>query len=416
MVPRGEERRKSLQPGLTLIYRRPIAGALGTWTAKIRKPDGAHYVERRLGLADDAGVANGETILTWGQAQERATAEATNYRRSVGLEGEPLTVRAACKYYLSVYSGKDPATQRRIIEAHILPDMGDRLVSELKTAEIKSWYIGLARKPARVRTSRLATKPNLKAPPESEEQRRARRATANRLFTVLRAVLSRCFKDGLVPDDREWRRVERFEGVDQARDRFPTEQELIRLQNAASPPFRRLIRAALFTGCRLGELAGLRVGDVNVDKGQVYVTSGQAKSKKSRYIELSGDGISFFRELVVDKSPDALVLTRADGLPWRKNLHQRELARANAAARIAPPLTFHHLRHAYASHLLEAGARIEYVSELLGHASIAVTRKHYAHISRQSLKDAAAKLPSFGYTPEVKIRVLRPQGARRKRA
>jgi site-specific recombinase XerD len=110
------------------------------------------------------------------------------------------------------------------------------------------------------------------------------------------------------------------------------------------------------------------------------------------------------------------VFTRQDGSAWRKNLHQRDLVRANAAANISPPLTFHHLRHAYASHLLRNGARIEYVSELLGHSSIAVTRKHYAHLTREDLKKAAALLPSFGFTPANKVVALEPKPAKRRAA
>src|SRR5665213_4268936 len=91
-IGKGKERRLSLENGLTLIYRRPIADGLGSWTAKIRKPDGAHYAERRLGMADDSGSANGDTILTFAQAQDVARTEAQAYRRSVGLEGVPLTV------------------------------------------------------------------------------------------------------------------------------------------------------------------------------------------------------------------------------------------------------------------------------------------------------------------------------------
>jgi integrase len=61
---------------------------------------------------------------------------------------------------------------------------------------------------------------------------------------------------------------------------------------------------------------------------------------------------------------------------------------------------------------LKAGARIEYVSELLGLSSIAITRKHYAHFARESLKDAASKLPSFGFVPEGKVAALNPRRPR----
>jgi len=396
-------------------YRRPRSG-LGTWTAKIQRADHEHYLERVLGEADDAGEADGERILTFPQAQEAARAAASDYRRSAGIDGGPLTVTKAAEHYLAVFTGKDISTQRRIIDTCLIPWFGDRVMHDVRAPEIAARLAAHAKSPARVRTSRLAKAPKFKAAPETDDQHRARKASVNRMRSVFLAVAARCFKDGLLHDDREWRRVEKFKGVDQARDRFPTQEELVRLQNAAGPHFRRLIHGALFTGCRLGELAGLRVEDVHVDQGQIYVTAGQAKSKKSRYVDLPPDGVALFAELVAGRPADALVFTRQDGSAWRKNLHQRDLVRANAAANISPPLTFHHLRHAYASHLLRNGARIEYVSELLGHSSIAVTRKHYAHLTREDLKKAAALLPSFGFTPANKVVALEPKPAKRRAA
>ncbi len=397
-VPRGKTRRATLETGLILIYRRPQTG-LGAWTAKIQRTDRKHYLQRFLAEADDSGEADGQRILTFAQAQDAARKEALTYRRSAGMDGGPVTVSKACEHYLAVFTGKDIDTQRRVIRTYMIPWFGDRLMCEIRAPEITAKLSALAKSPARVRTSRLAKTPNCKPTPETDDEIRQRRATAVRIRSVLLAVASRCFKDGLIDDDREWRRVEKFKGVDQARDRFPTEDELIRLQNAAAPDFRRLVHGALFTGCRLGELSGLRVEDVSIDHGHVYVTAGHAKSKKSRYVDLPPDGVEFFRELVAGRPAAAFVFTRADGAPWKKNLHQRALVQANAAATIIPPLTFHHLRHAYASHLLRNGARIEYVSELLGHSSIAITRKHYAHLTREDLKKAVALLPSFGFKP-----------------
>ena len=122
---------------------------------------------------------------------------------------------------------------------------------------------------------------------------RQRRASANRVLTILRAALNQAFSDGKVASDVPWRTVKRFRDVDAPRLRYFTKDEVTRLVNAAQGNFRDLVLAALFTGCRYGELCRLRAGDLNPDSGTVFV--GQSKSGKARHVVLTGEGRSFSR-------------------------------------------------------------------------------------------------------------------------
>ena len=78
--------------------------------------------------------------------------------------------------------------------------------------------------------------------------RRARRATANRILTNLKAALSLAYREGLASSDDAWRRVKAFQKADAPRVRYLLDDECRRLANVCPPDFRRLVTAALLTG------------------------------------------------------------------------------------------------------------------------------------------------------------------------
>ena len=218
-------------------------------------------------------------------------------------------------------------------------------------------------------------------------------STANRILSVAKAILNKAFHDGLVSDNLEWRKVLPFKNADEARIRFLSDAEGIRLVNACPADLRALVRGALLTGARFGELAELRVQDVDLRAGRIYVAP--AKSGRSRHVPLNPEGVALFRELLTGKTGDALVFVRADGKAWGKNYHVRPLREACKVAKIHPAVAFHELRHTYASHLAQAGVDLLTISKLLGHADTRITSKHYAHLADKTLAAAVIKLPSF---------------------
>jgi len=94
----------------------------------------------------------------------------------------------------------------------------------------------LARNPAASRTT---------ASDKSADGLRKRRATANRILTVLKAALNHAWKSGHVSSDDAWRRVKPFRAVETARVRYLSDAECVRLVNACEPAFRNLVRGAL---------------------------------------------------------------------------------------------------------------------------------------------------------------------------
>ena len=88
---------------------------------------------------------------------------------------------------------------------------------------------------------------------------RARRATANRTLTVLKAALNHAFHEGRIASDEAWRKVKPFREADAPVVHFLSEDECRRIVNATQGRFRNLVRGALVTGCRYGELVRMRI-------------------------------------------------------------------------------------------------------------------------------------------------------------
>ena len=98
------------------------------------------------------------------------------------------------------------------------------------------------------------------------EVARKRQVSSNRVLTILKAALNQAFRDGNVTSDVEWRKVAPFKKVERARNNYLSLAEAERLLNVCAEDFRPLVRGALETGARYGELRRLRCGDFNPDR------------------------------------------------------------------------------------------------------------------------------------------------------
>ncbi len=302
----------------------------------------------------------------------------------------------AAEHYLAWFRQHRKSADRTAgtINTHILPTLGERIVSELTTRELRAWRDRIAAQPARKRSKR-GERQAYRSAPETDDQKRARKATANRCLAVLKAILNKAWQDDRVGDDAAWRRVKPFEKVEAARVRFLTIEECRRLVNANPSGLRELVRAALLTGARYGELARLNVSDFDPARRTLHI--GESKSGRPRYVPLSVEGVEFFQALALNQRALDPLLRNPHGERWGKGQYQRPLAETYRAAAIAPPARLHDLRHTYASLLAQAGADLLTVSKLLGHADTRITARHYAHLCDRTLARAVeAHLPGFG--------------------
>lgn len=384
----------SVGEGISLCYRRTEKG-FGTWTARLWLTK--EYRFTSLGEADDYRDADNESVLSYFQAFDKARLWASNELRSPETRYKNLTVQKAAERYMEWFKihRKGYRNTQIALEAHIVPTFGEKLVSEVKTREIREWHEKLAATPARKRVSK-GKKQAFQNKPKGADAIRARKSSANRMLTILKAVLNKAYHDELVADNTAWKRVKPFENADEPVIRFLSEEESLRLINACPPDFRSLVKAALFTGARYGELAGLKVEDVSIDTGKVFIRP--SKSGKGRHIPLSSEGLDFFKNLVVGKIRGMNVFLRANGTVWGRDYQHRPLKSACEIAQISPAIGFHELRHTYASLLAQRGADLLTISKLLGHADTRITSRHYAHLCDRTLANTVETLlPDFGH-------------------
>jgi integrase len=388
---------RSVGKGVALSYRRTAAG-FGNWGVRLAQP-GGRYVLRALGSADDHLDADGTNVFDFFQAQELARKAAASPVAQLPERARMFTVGEAAKQYLAWFrvNRKSVHAATITIHAHILPAFGRRSIQSLTATELRKWHASLAEQPARLRTAVGATKLKLRPPPVTDDQKRARRATANRILAMMKALLNRAVQDEdnqLPPSFADaWRLVKPFKNTDHARIRFLTDVEAPRLVGACPPDLRLLVSAALLTGARYGELAEMRVRDVNVVNSRVFIPV--SKSGRSRHIPLNSEGQRLFAAAVEGKELGDYVFKKTSGRPWGKNLYSKSLKLVCASAGIEPPVRFHELRHTYASHLAQAGVPLLTIATLLGHADTRITARHYAHLSDKTLIQAVTQLPSF---------------------
>lgn len=401
---------RPIEQGLHVGYRRGKRG--GAWLA--RRFADTKYQETVLGPADDATDADGVAVLNYRQALQAARSWwQAQERRALGIleiKAGLFKVEEACDDYLTSYSargGKSEYSVGRAIEVHIKPVLGNMEVAKLTAKRIRDWHHSLAAADKRVRTKRTATAQATRVVDRSDpDALRSRRSTANRLLTVLKAVLNHAWREGHVATDEGWKSVRPFKAVDAPVIRYLSADECRRLVNACPLALRDLVRGALLTGARYGELIRLRVVDVNLDSGTLAIR--EAKGGRPRHTVLTDEGRALFEGLVVGRPGSAPVFLREDGHPWKAAQATRPLAEACERASIAPAVGFHVLRHTHASTLAMRGVPMGVIAAQLGHRDTRITEKHYAHLAPSYVADTIrAHFPVLGITGDTNVATIR---------
>jgi site-specific recombinase XerD len=143
-------------------------------------------------------------------------------------------------------------------------------------------------------------------------------------------------------------------------------------------------------GLRISELCGLQAADIEWNERLVRV---RGKGKKERLIPIGETALNAIRAYwdVLPQHPAGVapvfLANAGKRTPVSARLLQLRLKKHLATAGLDPHLTPHKLRHSYATHLLDAGADLRSVQELLGHAHL-VTTQVYTHVTTERLKRA----------------------------
>lgn len=197
-----------------------------------------------------------------------------------------------------------------------------------------------------------------------------------------------------IPLPKLERRLPKFLTEEQAALLLEGPQRL--LANAAiDPATARRDRLALELlyggGLRVSELVALDHGAIDFESGVARVIG---KGAKERLCPLGAVALSLLREQRAlaggDVPPGRPVLFNADGRRTAVREVQLLMKRYLALAGLPRDLTPHKLRHSFATHLLNAGADLRVVQELLGHAQLATTQL-YTHVSMARLQEIHAK-------------------------
>jgi len=393
----------TITKGFAIGYRKGAKG--GTWLAKLVR-DGER-AEQALGPADDALDADGINILDYAQAQDAAR----KWLKSLELkkDGEPATfnysVENALDDYLADYKRRsDKATTdlKSRIDSQIKPALGKLLLSKLTKKRLRDWHAGLADVGARLRTTKKPSPKKIEQKfkefdSSDDEHVRKRRASANRLLTILKAALNFAVEEGKYEHDEAWRKVKPFKDVDIPKIRYLTLKQCEALVDSIEEGFRPMVQAALLSGCRYGELANLNCSEFDDHNGTLFVR--RSKSGKARHVILTDLGVAFFRATIGDRDGDELIFTRQDGKAWGKSHQHRPMKDACKDAKIKPRVSFHVLRHTYASHLVMAGVSLQVVAVNLGHADTRITERHYAHLDPTHVANVIrTKMPTMKIT------------------
>ncbi|HEB85154.1 MAG TPA: site-specific integrase [Bacteroidetes bacterium] len=210
----------------------------------------------------------------------------------------------------------------------------------------------------------------------------------------LKAAFNRAVEWELI-DTNPWSRVQQIRVPEKDVPRFLEEDDIQKLREAfRGDPLRDLVEFYLLTGARLREATSLMGEDVDFRRGLIHFRGGRTKTKRNRTIPFGM--VQGLRELLEAQKPKrGKPVFRSNRDPekgWDADWVKHHISRV--MTRIGLPwATTHTLRHTFASHMVMAGVELWTVAQLLGHSSVTVTERYYAHLAPGHAERAMAKLP-----------------------
>jgi integrase len=369
-----------LGPKIGLGYRRNQTA--GTWV--VRLSDSKGRTRTAIGIADDYNEADGEKVLNFWQAQERARQFAYgNDPGSATRRGIPITINQALDQYATDLKirGGDAGNVTRV-KVHLSDTLARRSISLVTTRELRQWRDGLA--------TQLAA------------------ATVNRTSNALRAALNLAADhDERITTRRAWETgLAAIHDAEESRNVILDEQAiraLIAVSYEQGEEFGLLAETSAVTGARVSQLARLEVQDLQDARPDPRLTmpssrKGRGKKKLTRRpVPIPVSLAAKLRSAADGRRPTAPLLTKPGGDRWRKSDHSRPFARAVKAAGLDPgEVTLYALRHSNIVRALLAGVPVRVVA--VNHdTSVAMIEKTYSrHIGDHADALARQGLLDFG--------------------
>jgi integrase/recombinase XerD len=160
---------------------------------------------------------------------------------------------------------------------------------------------------------------------------------------------------------------------------------------------RAAMEIAYAAGLRLSEVRHLKLTDI--DSKRMILRVDQGKGRQDRNVMLSPALLQTLRAYWRESKPRGWLFPGHRGKrPLHETLFQRAFKLAKQQARIDKPVSFHSLRHSFATHLLEAGVNVRTIQALLGHRGLATTQR-YMHVAGDYLRETRSPLDALRPIP-----------------
>lgn len=391
-------------------YRRRPGDTRGVWVAMMRLWDG-HERQKAIGTADDELPADARQVFTFHQAL--AVAEewfkinghgAAPDRKEYELPelfpevppAPPYTVGNAAKDYITWYRihRRGMHSAYHLVKNQIIAPLGHIPLAGLNPPTLQKWFDNLILTPPILGTSRI-TGPKFGILSDDPESVRKRKNSANNALCYLKAILNRAHQHGYIHSDWAWTHVKRFPRVGGIRKPAFLEKKQVRsLVDGAREDAAKVIIGGISTGCRVGDLLNMKVGDYLPDLHRISLVA--AKTDNLYYISLSNEGIEFFDRITKGRARNEAMFLMDTGEPWTRYRFRRQFIAAQEEANIRPRATFHILRHTYASHAAMAGIPFKVIASQLGHTTTQMVDQFYAHLNEDFLDEAIReRMPIF---------------------
>jgi site-specific recombinase XerD len=168
------------------------------------------------------------------------------------------------------------------------------------------------------------------------------------------------------------------------------------IAHATNQKYRTMMLTAYAAGLRLNEVLRLRVADI--DSARMAIRVEQGKGGQDRYTILSATLLEALRAYWRTGRPTPWLFPGRGERPLDPSALQRAYGVAKRRAGLTKPGGIHALRHAFATHLLEAGVDLHTIQRLLGHKSITTTTRYW-HLTHASLTTQSARLDLLAAVP-----------------
>src|SRR5262245_1700263 len=385
----------SISPGIARGYRR--CESAGRWVVKVADGHGGHWT-KVVGIADDHEDADGEHVLTWWQAQDKARALA---RGKDSDSGRPSTVAEALADYEKdlIARSASPANARRV-RALLSPTMLAKPVALLTARELKH---------VRDRLVAGGAKP----------------ASVNRDFKGLKAALNlAAAHDERIINARAWHTgLAALPDAHTARNVILNDDQVLALIAAAyaeDAALGLLVETAAVTGARVSQLARLEVADLQADRGDPRLMMPSSRKGKGvkritrKPVPITADLAAKLKHAGGNRAPTEPLLTRADGKPWQpaNEDYRRPVINAVARARLdRKVVTLYALRHSSIVRALLAGVPARVVAVQHDTSVGMLERTYSAFIADHS--DAVGRRGLLNTAQPVAANVVALPGGRR---